>query len=71
MIVFLLQHSYPLEDGICETKILGIYDSHEKAEMAINALRNKPGFRDHVNDFYIDKFRINETDWLEGFITPE
>lgn len=66
--VYLLQHSYEI-DEVEETKILGIFISKAKANAAIKYFIQQPGFKDYPNDFYIDKYLINEIQWKEGFIS--
>ena len=66
--VYLLQHSYELED--CEeTKIIGLFSSEQSAKDAIQKYKTKPGFSDYPNNFYIDKYEIDKCFWEEGFIT--
>lgn len=66
--VFLLQHSYEIEE-FDETKTIGIYSSKEKAEEAILRYKELPGFRDYpVKCFYIDKYELDLDHWQEGFI---
>lgn len=67
--VYVLQHSYELENGYDETKFLGVFSSLEKAESAVLEYKKLPGFKDYPNDFYIDKYEIDKTHWIEGFIT--
>ncbi|HEX5454412.1 MAG TPA: hypothetical protein VFX06_11520 [Stellaceae bacterium] len=50
-------------------KLLGIYSTKEKAEAALALLRHKPGFRDHPDGFEVLDGPIDETYWLEGFLS--
>ena len=70
MNVWVLQHSRLLDAGedVYETKLLGIYSSQEKAETAIERYRRLEGFRDYPDDFYIDRYEVDEDNWSEGFI---
>ena len=38
--VYVLQHSYELENGYDETKFLGVFSSYKKAETAISEYKN-------------------------------
>jgi len=74
MKMFLLQHSYEYE--ICEdiktdnTKIIGIYNSQEKAEEVKKKYMTKKGFnRFSEENFYIDEYEVNQDNWTEGFTT--
>ena len=68
--VFLLQHSYEI-DEIDETKVIGIYTSREKAEIAVEKYKNLPGFNDYPNSFIIDHYELDKGHWEEGFIKWE
>ena len=63
----LLQHSYELEKGCDETKVLGIFSSRQMAEEAVGSYRQLPGFRDKKEDFYIDKYEVNKKYWGDGY----
>ncbi len=65
--VFLLQHSYEI-DNYEETKIIGIYTSKNKAELVIQKFQTLPGFKEFPECFYIDEYKLDEDNWLEGFI---
>lgn len=74
MKVYLLQNSYEYEiyEGIKteETKIIGIYDSEQKAEEVKKQYKIKKGFNRFSEDcFCIDEFELNQDHWTEGFIT--
>lgn len=65
--IFILQHSYELENGCDETKLLGVFSSFEKAVQVIQEYKNLPGFKNRPDDFYIDKYEIDKKYWIEGF----
>ncbi len=68
--VYLLQHTYLYgeNDENEEIKILGIYDSKEKAQQAIIKYRELPGFKDFSDEcFSIDEYQLNAGEWSEGF----
>lgn len=70
--VFLLQHSYEKEiEGILleETKTIGIYSSHEKAELAVEEYKKLPGFKDYPDAFYIGRYQLDKGFWVDGFIS--
>ena len=67
--VFLLWHSYELDDGSEETKLLGVYSSEEIANNKIAEYRRLPGFCDHLDGFEIAKYKVNIDQWKEGFVT--
>jgi hypothetical protein len=68
--VFVLHHVHEFEDcGHEDTKIIGIYKTRMDAENALARVKEQPGFRDHLNGFSIDEWKLNRTGWEEGFTT--
>jgi len=67
--VFVLQHSYQLNDESSseETKLIGIYSTRAIAEMAIERLKKQPGFKDLPEYFSIEEYQIDQDNWTEGF----
>ncbi len=70
MYVYLLQHSHLIDesDDIFDTKIIGIYSSEEYALKVIERYKNIIGFNKYSEDFYIDKYKIDENHWCDGFV---
>ena len=48
-------------------KKISTYDSYQLAKDAINRIKDKPGFIDYPNDFYIDEYIIDKDYWTDGF----
>jgi len=48
--------------------MIGIYSSEEKAQQAVTALRDKPGFSDHPDGFEIQDATIDRTYMTDGFV---
>jgi len=69
--VFVLQHAYERADGEDEVKFIGVYSTLVKAEEAVARLKQQPGFKDHPNDFCIDRYEIDKDHWLDGFISSD
>ena len=68
-------HKYKL-NGKDEIKEIGVFSSHKKALAAIEIAKNKPGFLDYQECFYINKFFklfkptfLNQVFWNDGFNT--
>ncbi|MCI0526872.1 MAG: hypothetical protein L0Y56_05390 [Nitrospira sp.] len=66
MKVYLLEHSRVDEDSE-DYKTIGIFSSSERAEDTINALKDKPGFRDYPGGFNIDGYELDQVFWQSGF----
>lgn len=68
--VYLLQHSYEYGEDFeySETKILGIFSTEHEAIKAIEYYKLLPGFSDYKDAFYISHYKLDEKQWLEGFV---
>ncbi len=69
MEVFVLQHVHVLEEDQEDVKMIGVYSTPERAKAAIKRMRTLPGFRDAPDGFSIDRYRVDEDHWVEGYIT--
>ncbi len=67
--VFLVQHIHVLEGGEEDVKVIGVYRSMTEARSAVTRLGHHAGFRDARDGFHIDKYRLNEDHWREGYVT--
>lgn len=75
MIYYKVTHKYKLLNHI-EKKEIGIYNSIEKANEAVNGLKDKNGFSETKEGFYVKKVLrfitpklLNKTFWVDGFDT--
>ena len=69
MEVFLLQHIHEFDDGHEDVKFIGVFSSREAANAALDRVRKQPGFRDLPQAFDISPHTLDETSWLEGYVT--
>lgn len=65
--VYLLYHIHEA-DEFEDSKLIGIYSSHELAEEAKERVKNKPGFIDFPDEFSIFPHELNRDGWVDGFI---
>ena len=65
--VYIVQHSYELESGNDETKIIGVFSSYQYAKEIVDQYITLPGFKERPNNFFIDKYEIDKKHWDEGF----
>jgi hypothetical protein len=70
MKVYILYHIREIDDEE-EVKQIGVYSSRERAEEALQRVKPKPGFRDHVEGFHISEVTVDRDSWVEGFISVE
>ena len=69
--VFIVEHVYE-KDEIEEVKFIGAFSTIHLAEDAIKFLLSKPGFKDYpLECFKIEKTKLDEFEWKEGFISWE
>lgn len=67
--IFFLHHDRPASEFEVQgehDKLLGIYESPDRAEQAIEEYRKLPGFCDHPDGFRIVKGKLDQEIW-----TPE
>jgi homoserine kinase type II len=64
--VFVVHHIYGEAES--ETyKLVGVFESEQGAQSAVDRLRLLPGFCDYPDGFSIDAYKLNEIAWSEGF----
>jgi hypothetical protein len=68
MKIYILHHSYEIGERD-ETKLIGVYETKALADLAIQRLIDKRGFRDRPNDFIISESELNSDSWTEGYFT--
>jgi homoserine kinase type II len=52
-----------------DEKLIGVYESQDAAQAAVERLRVQPGFRDTPEGFQIHRYEINRDHWTEGYVT--
>jgi len=66
--VYIVEHSYENDD--CEeAKLIGVFSTKEKAEQIVKQYKKLPGFKDFPDNFYINKYELDVSEWKEGFTT--
>ena len=74
MKVYLLEHAYEYgkESEHTEVKTLGIYETRELAQKAVEQYKKLPGFCDYSDEcFFINGFELNIGHWCKGFIDAD
>ncbi|WP_193790684.1 DUF7336 domain-containing protein [Sphingomonas hengshuiensis] len=66
--VYLLYHAREDDEYREDAKLIGVYRSATLAEQAISRLSTLPGFSDYPAGFEIDKMRLDQDHWEEGFV---
>jgi hypothetical protein len=56
------------EDGEDTELLIGVYQTEQDANAAIERLRSKPGFAEFPQGFLAVKYEINKDHWTEGFV---
>lgn len=74
--LFLVQHSRETEDGTEHTKFIGVYTTEAEAKLAVQRVKNEPGFLEVQGDFledgegfHIGVWKFGDIEWSEGFFT--
>jgi len=66
--VYLLQHVREEGSENEHVKNIGIYSTRAKAMEAKKKLRSKPGFNRQKKGFYISRYLLDMTFWVDGFV---
>lgn len=64
MDVFILWHENASTEDF---KLLGVFESEEKANAAMRFASELPGFKSNVDGFTIDRYEVGKMHWAEGF----
>ena len=78
--VFVVQHVHTLPDGSEDVKLIGVYSSAMSAHVAVNRLKQQPGFREYPDmvdpsmesgeqGFHVSAMTLDKDHWAEGYIT--
>jgi hypothetical protein len=67
--VFVLQHVHTFEDGTEDIKFIGVYSSRDNADAAVARLGRQPGFSEAREGFRVDQYRVDEDNWIEGYVS--
>ena len=51
--------------------LIGVYESERDAKLAVDRLKDKPGFIDYPQGFRIHSRRLGQDSWTEGFVRPD
>jgi hypothetical protein len=69
MDIYVLWHFRTDEQGCDHDKMLGVFSTRDKAQQALDFLRDKSGFKDYPDGFEILSGAMDEYGLKEGFIT--
>lgn len=68
-VVYIVTHTHELPDGQEDIKFIGVYDSSESAEKAVERASLRAGFLESKEGFYIGEYQLGKDHWTEGFFT--
>ena len=69
MEIYVLWHFRTDEQGCDHDKMLGVFSTRDKAQEALDFLRDKPGFKDYPDGFEILSGTMDKYGLKEGFVT--
>jgi len=64
---YTLQHVSREDTDNEDVKFIGVFSSEKKALACAAKMKKLKGFKKFPDNFYIDKYKINEASWMEGF----
>ncbi|EKE22281.1 MAG: hypothetical protein ACD_7C00001G0002 [uncultured bacterium] len=65
--VYLLFHVKGFKKDIEDVKLLGVFSSIKKAREIMNTHKTLPGFKDYIDDFLIEWYMMDKSEWKEGY----
>ena len=65
--VYVVQHLREDPDGYDDVKFIGVYSTKERAEEAVDRIRQLPGFAEVPLGFDIQLYKLDVDHWTEGF----
>ncbi len=68
-VVYIVTHTNELPDGQEDIKFIGVYDSKESAEKAVERASLKAGFSETKEGFFVERYQLGKDHWTEGFFT--
>jgi hypothetical protein len=70
LVVYEVTHTHEFEDGHEDVKSIGIFSTRANAEIALDRVRDKPGFRDYPDGFDISEHEVDSDylGWQEGYV---
>ena len=63
--IYWAYHWYDFDER--NIKTIGHFTTQQKAEMAIETVKDKPGFIMHPDGFSVDRIVVDSTFWTGGF----
>ena len=69
--IFILHHIHNYIEDEEDVKLIGAYLSYEEAKLAIERLRDKPGFESDLPGFEISEYELGKDHWTEGYVSWE
>jgi hypothetical protein len=64
---WLLWHIEDRDEETEDSKLVGAYSSQEEANAAIARLKDKPGFAEQPDGWFMEEYRLNEDHWTGGY----
>lgn len=68
-VYFLYHLDEQRSDGFQPRKLVGVYSTMQRAQEALRRYHDKPGFKDHPDDWRILEHEMDRDDWTKGFVT--
>jgi hypothetical protein len=69
--VYLLHHVHEFNDGHEDVKLIGVYSTRTNARAALDRVKDQPGFRQCPEGFEVSEVEVDQSGWLEGYVTVD
>jgi len=67
--VYLLHHTHVISEDNEDVKLIGAFSSEKKALEVMHEYKKLPGFKEIQEGFSIDRYKLDEAWWSDGFYT--
>lgn len=68
--VYIVQHAYSGPNDTPEQiRLIGVYSTEDNARRAITRISSAPGFKDNLDGFHVERYRVGKDHWAEGYVT--
>lgn len=66
--IYFLYYVYEFEDGHDDVRLLGVFSSKQKANIALQNIKKNPDYKKIKNFFSIHQIIIDRLAWTEGYV---
>jgi hypothetical protein len=66
---YLVYHEHISDQDSSYVKFIGLFQTKKAAKLAVERLKQQPGFKENPKGFTIDFHKFDKENWTEGFVS--